>query len=66
MNIIKKLLPHVCIILAGMYITFYVIDQYNTAMGYMNDPKTKILTFFLSVVAIVVSAMLIYKQRREG
>lgn len=67
MNTVKRLLPHLCVVFAGMFITFYVIDKFNSAMSVIgNNPIEKSLLLVFSIVAVIVSAMLIYKQRREG
>lgn len=65
MKLVKKLLPHACIIFAGMMITFFIIDNFNDAMALINNTTTKVLLFFFSIVSIVVSCMLISRQRRE-
>ena len=67
MNRIARLLPHVCVILAGMFITFFIISQFNGAASVLGDnAPAKALLFVFSIVAIVVSSILIYKQRREN
>lgn len=66
MNLIKKILPHICIILSGMIVTFFIISQFNNAMGLMENDMTKAIIFILGIVAIIVSSMLISKQRREN
>jgi hypothetical protein len=67
MNIVKKILPHLCIILSGFIVIFVVIDNFNNAMGLIDqNGVTKALIFILGVVSVVVSSMLIYKQRREN
>jgi hypothetical protein len=54
------------VILAGMFITFFIIDQFNSAMSVLGDNgAAKALLFVFCTVAIVVSSILIYKQRRE-
>lgn len=65
MNLIKKFLPHICIILSGMMLIFVVIDQFNRARGLVDNDMTKGLLLVFSLVAIVVSCMLISRQRRD-
>jgi hypothetical protein len=65
MGAIKKLLPHLCVILAGMYITFFIIDQFNAAMTLIDNPMAKTLLFVFSIVSVIVSVMLIRRQRME-
>jgi hypothetical protein len=65
MNTIKKILPHCCIILAGIMLTFVIIDKFNPARILIDDDKTKFLLFIFSIVAVIVSVMLIGRQRRD-
>lgn len=66
MNLVKKALPHLCIIFAGMFVTFCIIDRFNNAMSVIgNNPLEKTALFLFSIVAVIVSGMLIHKQRRE-
>lgn len=66
MDRIKRVLPHISIILSGMMVIFFVIDKLNAAMTLMSNDMTKALLFLLSIVTIIVSAMLISRQRKEG
>jgi hypothetical protein len=66
MNIVKKLLPHACVILAGMFIIFCVIEKFNSAMTLLDNPIAKNLLLLFGIVAVIVSGMLIYRQRRDS
>jgi hypothetical protein len=66
LNTVKKLIPHLCIVLSGMFITFIVIDQFNSAMSVVgNNSIEKTFLFLFSIVSLIVSIMLISRQRRE-
>ena len=58
-----KMLPHLNIIISGMYIVFYIIDVQNSAMAFINNPGTKILLLILSLGSIISSILLIAYQR---
>jgi hypothetical protein len=64
MKPIAKLLPHVGIILSGMLIVFFVVDRFNSAMGFFDNDAAKILICALGVVSIANSILLIAHQRR--
>jgi len=64
MKTIAKLLPHVAIILSGMLIVFFIVDRFNSAMGFLDNDAAKVLICALGVVSIVNSIMLIAHQRR--
>ncbi len=65
MEHIRKVLPHLSIILAGMMLTFVVIDYFNNARGLVNNDATKALLLIFTIISIIVSVMLIRRQRRE-
>lgn len=63
-RLIKKLLPHVAIVISGMLIVFFVIDRINKPMGFMTNEFHKRLTFVLAILAIYYAVQSIALQRR--
>lgn len=61
---LRKLLPHVAIVISGMYFVFFFIDRVNSAMAFINNNITKGLLFVLCVVSICNSIRLICIDRR--
>ena len=64
LNLVKKLLPHVAIVISGMLIVFFVIDRFNKPMGFMTNEFHKRLTFVLAILAIYYAIKNIALQRR--
>lgn len=64
LNLVKKLLPHVMIVISGMLIVFFVIDRFNKPMGFMTNEFHKRLTFVLAILAIYFAVKAIALQRR--
>ncbi len=64
LNLVKKLLPHVMIVISGMLIVFFVIDRFNKPMGFMTNEFHKRLTFVLAILAIYYAIKAIALQRR--
>ena len=62
---LRKLLPHVAIIISVMYFVFYFIDRVNSAMAFINNDITKNLLFALGVIAILESVWLIRSNRAQ-
>ena len=62
---LRKLLPHVAIIITMMYFVFYFIDRVNPAMAFINNDITKNLLFALGVIAILESVWLIRSNRAQ-
>lgn len=61
----EKILPHISIVLSGMVIVFYIIDQFNNSMALLEDDVTKVLILCLGISTILTSSLLISMQRRE-
>ncbi len=58
-NIIDKLLPHISFILAIVFITFLILDQYNPMMNFINnDTSMKLLGIFCGVTLINSGVMI--------
>lgn len=62
---LKKILPHLCIIISFMMLTFFVIDQFNSAMAFINNDITKWLLAVYCVLVIATSIYLIAENRRR-
>lgn len=64
--LLRKILPHAAIVLGGMVVVFYVIDRFNTAMGFINNGITKALLLAFCAVSVVNARTLISgaKKRR--
>ena len=60
---LRKILPHVSILLSNMYIVFFLIDRVNGAMAFINNDLTKWLLVIASVVSIANALMLIREER---
>lgn len=68
---LRKILPHVAIILSMMYFVFFCIDRVNSAMAFINNDITKWLLVILGVISIYNAVLLIVgdqkrAERREG
>jgi hypothetical protein len=66
MNTIRKILPHLCIILSGMMITFYIVDIFNNAVAMIDNVITKGLLFVMSLLVIFLAGIFIYDERRKN
>lgn len=66
MKLLKKLLPHVTIVLSLMTLTFFVINQFNTMMGFMTSRISQWVFALLALVALLTAARLIASDLREA
>lgn len=55
----KKIFPHLTIILALMTLTFFVIEQFNAMMAFMTSRLSQCVFAALAVLAIITSIRLI-------
>ena len=62
---LRKILPHVSIVLCNMYIVFYLIDRVNSAMAFINNSLTKALLLVLCVISTINASYLILDERRK-
>ena len=62
---LRDVLPHGAIILSLMMIVFYILDQFNDAMAFLNNRITKSLLLILSIVSIINAVNLIAYHRRH-
>ena len=61
----KKIMPHVSIVLAFMTLTLFVIDRFNEYMAFMTTEISKWLFALLAVSAVATSVLLIRENLRE-
>ncbi len=64
MKTIAKAIPHTGIILAGMLIVLVIVDQFNPAMGFLQNDGAKAVMLLLGIASIAGAIMLIALQRR--
>lgn len=62
-RLLIKALPHINIVISGMYLVFFIIDVQNSAMAFINNDITKGLLLILSIGSILSSVLLIWYQR---
>ena len=62
---IKKVFPHISIILSLMLMVFFVIDRFNEAMAFINNNITKWLLCVFCIVSFIVSLMCLSSVNSE-
>ena len=64
MNIIKNILPHIIIILSGIFIVFLILDNYNPTMNFINNTISIKLFWAFCILSIVNSVFLVISNRK--
>lgn len=62
---LRKLFPHVAIIMSCMYAVFFGIDRVNSAMNFIDNEITKWLLLALCAVSVINAILVIADDRRE-
>ena len=62
----KKLLPHLCLILSLMMLTFFVVDIFNPGMDFVGNDIFKILLLIYGIATAVLSSVLIVYYHRKS
>lgn len=64
MKRINRILPHITIILAGMFIVFWILDILNPVMNFINRKASNKLLLVFCILAIITSIMNVYYERK--
>lgn len=62
---LKKILPHVLIVLSVVLLVFFFIDQVNSAMCFINNQGTKIILCIQCFIALILSIWFVAEGRRR-
>ena len=61
----KRVLPHICIDTAVIFLVLFILDRVNEAMHFLSRDIFKIPFAIFLVLVIIESVILIVYQRRE-
>ena len=59
------ILPHLPLVLSVMILTFFVIDQFNEAMAFLNNAITKWLICIFSVLTMILSVSSVIQREKR-
>lgn len=63
-KIAGKLLPHITLILAVMFITFLILDQYNPMMNFVNNEFSLKLLWVWCVLTVIYSILIVIQNHK--
>ena len=63
---LRAMLPHAAILIANMYIVFFLIDRVNTAMNFIDNGLTKGLLFVMCALVLLDRLLPRPKPRRAA
>ena len=61
----KKILPHICLDAAVIFLVLWVLDRVNGVMHFLSRDVFKIPFLVFLILVIIESVILIIYQRRE-
>lgn len=59
-----RILPHISIILALMFLTFWILDRYNPQMNFINSDLSKTLLLVFCLSTMITSVIAVYLDRK--
>jgi hypothetical protein len=60
-----RILPHITIILALMFIVFWILDLLNPNMNFINSGLSKLLLLIFSISSLVTAILTVYLDRKQ-
>lgn len=63
-KIAGKLLPHITLILAVMFITFLILDQYNPMMNFVNNEFSLKLLWVWCILTVIQSILIVIQNHK--
>ncbi len=65
MSIVRSILPHIIIILSGIFLVFLILDNYNPTMNFINNTVSTKLFWAYCIISIVNSIIVIVYNRKS-
>ncbi|MGB8452148.1 MAG: hypothetical protein WCD89_07420 [Anaerocolumna sp.] len=65
MTIVRGVLPHIIIILSGIFIVFLILDGYNPTMNFVNN-TVSIKLFWVFLILSILNSILVIVSNRKG
>jgi hypothetical protein len=62
---LRRILPHVCIVLSLMLLTLVILDKYNPGMNFIGNSFFKVMLVILCIAALIEAGILIAQDRRS-
>ena len=62
---IKRILPHACLVLSVVFMTLWVLDRVNAAMHFLSRDVFKIPFLVFLILVLILSVSEIVRQFRE-
>lgn len=63
-SVLLGLLPHITLILSLMLLTFFVLDQFNEAMAFLDNTITKWLLGITALLTVILSVFSILRHQK--
>ncbi|WP_099469519.1 hypothetical protein [Konateibacter massiliensis] len=63
-DLFRKLLPHLMLIFAVMFITFLILDEYNPMMDFVNNEFSMKLLWAWCILTVIQSVILVIQKQK--
>jgi hypothetical protein len=65
MKMLRSILPHIVVIISGIFMTFLVLDGYNPTMEFVGNPVSLKLLWAFCILSILNSVIIIASNRKK-
>ena len=62
----KRILPHICIVLSLTVLVLLLLNLYNPFMGFLSSPVSLCFLFALCLAALTTAIVLVWTDRHDG
>jgi hypothetical protein len=62
---VKRLIPHLCIVLSLLMLTFVILDNFNPGMDFVGNSFFKLLLVVFCLASLVAAGLLIAYDRKS-
>jgi hypothetical protein len=66
MKRIIRVLPHITIILSAMFITFWILDQCNPMMNFIDSKISNVLLIVFCISSLITAIVMVALERKQG
>jgi hypothetical protein len=60
-----RIIPHITIILSLMFLTFWILDQYNPMMNFLNSNLSKLLLLIFCISSFITAIIAVVLDRKR-
>jgi hypothetical protein len=60
-----RIIPHITIILSAMFMTLWILDQYNPLMNFLDSDMSNILLLIFCISSMITAIVMVVLERKQ-